>query len=190
MQSHHISRIAREFLGIAIKNDSLLKRVNNTGIFFMPEIAFAYECGIFIAMNKSGMIESNEHHWLREKNLGLGPIDCLFLSEDKKGQSLVIEFKMDDTIQAYAKDIEKLHKLNSADHSFIKLFCSLKHLFKGQEEKYIEQMKTTFPEPIKLIKSEVFRTNNGVPEKDICLYTLWAVDPPEELAFFLEPNLD
>ena len=190
MQDYQLLDISREFFSIALKNDALLKRVNNTGIFFMPEIAYVFECGLFISMNKSALLGNRDYQWVRERDFGYGPTDCLFLHEDKTKVSIAIEFKMDNGIDAYLKDIEKLRKLESPDHKFIKLFCSYKHLFVGQEEDYLKDMQDAFKDSVRLIKSDTFRTNNGNPNKDICLFTLWEVDSTKKYKPFLHPNFD
>ena len=96
------------------ENDELIKiseeTNQNLGLFHMPELAFAYECGKYIMENAHNIFEPDDIPvWKRELNLGNGgPSDLIF--EFKDGYKIVVEFKMRDTIDAYLNDVSKLSK--------------------------------------------------------------------------------
>ncbi len=92
------------------------------GIFQMPELAFAYECGKQIMQNANEIFEENIPEWCRELDLGNGgPTDLVFILDD--GQKIAIEFKMRNTGDAYIGDLNKLSNIN--DGEVIKLFCAI-----------------------------------------------------------------
>ena len=99
----------------------------NLGIFHMPELAFAYECGKQIMKNAKNIFHNdNIPSWQREISLGNGgPSDLVFEFQD--GYKIVIEFKMRDTIDAYLGDLSKLSKLEDSRTS--KLFCAIVDVF-------------------------------------------------------------
>ncbi len=111
----------KQLLDIA-KNDLNSK----IGIFHMPELAFAYECGKQIMQNANEIFESNIPKWCREAPLkDAGPSDLVFEFSDNT--KIVIEFKMRGKGPAYIRDINKLEKL--VDKKYIKLFCAIVDTF-------------------------------------------------------------
>ncbi len=113
------------------ENNELLEITENPsnatiGLFHMPELAFAYECGKHIMLNAKEIFGDNVPKWEREINLGNGgPTDLVFIFGD--GQKIAIEFKMRDTIDSYKSDITKLS--NIQDNNVIKLFCAVVDVF-------------------------------------------------------------
>lgn len=83
------------------------------GIFFVPELHFAFEVGKAIFRDRIEIFGIEQIEWLRETNLGNGgPSDLVF----KVGEEwAVFEFKISDTWKAYEKDIKKLQKLSEIE---------------------------------------------------------------------------
>ncbi|RLA84606.1 MAG: hypothetical protein DRG78_00880 [Epsilonproteobacteria bacterium] len=128
----YIKNIIEKIIAVAKKeNKQLLQIANNDlntelGIFHMPELAFAYECGKQIMQNPNDIFGENIPQWSRELDLGNGgPSDLVFVFNN--GYKIVIEFKMRDTADAYINDLDKLSEL--IDTKIIKLFCAVIDVF-------------------------------------------------------------
>ena len=107
----------RELLSVASN-----KLNSELGIFQMPELAFAYECGKQIMQNANEIFEENIPKWSRELDLGNGgPTDLVFIFDD--GRKIAIEFKMRNTGDAYIEDLNKLSGIS--DSKVIKIFCAI-----------------------------------------------------------------
>jgi len=138
----------------------------NLGVFNIPELAFAYECGKQIMQNANIIFGENIPQWCRELNLGNGgPSDLVFNFND--GNKIVIEFKMIDDKYAYRKDLEKLSKL---DDKIYKIFCALIDINKKElngtdviDERVIDidQYTTENSYKIKKLKNNLFETNHS-----------------------------
>ena len=114
--------IAKEIYTTAFKQELRLKETVSKGIFFMPELAFVFECGIEIMKKKYDIFRhmNTFPEMKREENLGNGgPSDLIF---DFGNSKIIIEFKMIYKEDDYHRDIKKLKKL---DNSYTKLFCAL-----------------------------------------------------------------
>lgn len=100
--------------------DSELKEVNNTGVFFAPELYIAFCMGRDIYINREVIFEDSNVKWRRETNLGnAGLSDIAF---ESRNCTVVIELKLIDTWDYYLRDIEKLKRLPSG---YEKFFCVL-----------------------------------------------------------------
>lgn len=100
--------------------DSELRQLNNTGIFFAPELYIAFCLGRDIYKNRDRIFGTSDVKWLRETNLGNGgPSDICFEVENRK---VVFELKLRDTSHAYNADVEKLKRLTEIEEKF---FCVL-----------------------------------------------------------------
>ena len=72
-------KIAETIFCVAEKENALLRNLANDGIFFMPELAFAYECGKAIMSRSKDIFETQSPKWIREIDIGNGgPTDLLF----------------------------------------------------------------------------------------------------------------
>ena len=61
------SKLFETILEVAkTENDDLKKRFGK-GVFFMPELAFAYLCGKSIILEQSSIFGNAEYNWVREK---------------------------------------------------------------------------------------------------------------------------
>ncbi len=129
----YIKHIARKIVEVAEKENQELMTIaksdakrgvnSKIGIFHMPELAFAYECGKQIMQNANQIFENNIPKWCRELVLDkkAGPTDLVFVFND--GQKIAIEFKMRDTGDAYHKDLVKLSDIK--DLKVTKMFCAI-----------------------------------------------------------------
>ena len=157
--------------GVAsIENDNLRENFNK-GIFFMPELAFSYECGKALKIRHSSL-SKDEFELYRELKLENGGIsDIVFKSNST---TVVVEFKMDDKIGAYIKDIQKLQKL---PFSYERYFCSIKHVFAVQVDEFLKDMKRNFAARVELIDYSSLHTIVGEHSRleDRALLSLWKV---------------
>ena len=124
----YIENIAKKIIEVAEKENQQLMAIaksganSKIGIFHMPELAFAYECGKQIMQDANKIFGDNIPEWCRELDLGNGgPTDLVFAFSD--GRKIAIEFKMRDTGDAYRKDLLKLS--NIKDHNVTRIFCAI-----------------------------------------------------------------
>ena len=129
----YIENIARKIVEVAEKENQQLMAIAKSGanpkigIFHMPELAFAYECGKQIMQDVNKIFGDNIPEWSREKKLENGGLtDLIFAFDD--GQKIAIEFKMRGTGTAYLDDLDKLSKLKDAKTT--KIFCAIIDTFK------------------------------------------------------------
>lgn len=161
------------------ENQELMQIANNDlnselGIFHMPELAFAYECGKQIMKKPNNIFEENIPQWCREFDLGNGgPSDLVF--NFANGYKIVIEFKMRDTADAYLSDLTKLSKLQ--DEKTVKLFCAVidtmkKDLpFDGRVTKINDDKRT------KNLYLDSFKTNQTWYKSEVhALVGIWKVN--------------
>lgn len=121
----HINRIAQIICSVAESENRELSDLD-LGIFHMPELAFAYECGKAIAKESKKIFGETKVEWYRECDLkNGGPTDLVF--ELDSGYKIAIEFKLRDTTTAYQNDIEKLGRIK--EKKCIRLFCALIDVF-------------------------------------------------------------
>lgn len=123
----YIENIARKIIEVSEKENQALMTIaksgtnSKIGIFHMPELAFAYECGKQIMQNANEIFGDNIPEWCRELDLGNGgPTDLVFTFDD--GEKIAIEFKMINNKYEYRRDLDKLAKL---DKNTVKIFCAL-----------------------------------------------------------------
>lgn len=165
----------------AERENELLKEHFKKGIFDMPELGFAYEVGKRIALDAERHFGSAKYNWVREIDLkNGGPTDLVFLSSDNTAKNYAFEFKMDNTAQAYAADIQKLRALASrtdTGQTWEKYFCALKWvLHKSQGDAFLASLKNEFGNAAKLVGRSGFPCLVVDPTKpQYCLITLWKV---------------
>ncbi|MCE9614890.1 MAG: hypothetical protein K8T26_11475 [Lentisphaerae bacterium] len=119
----HVVRKAA--VAVAQEEDKELRQLCGEGIFWMPELAFAYAVGKHaIKVLNSGNRNESPYQWRRETQIdGQGPVDLIIM--EPSGTEVVVEFKMRDTESAYVADINKLHALKSNNPSRRAAFCVL-----------------------------------------------------------------
>lgn len=108
--------------GTILKIDKELKEINNTGIYFAPELYISFCIGKDIFQKRQSIFNTTNVKWSREIKLSNGGItDIVFEIEDKQRQT-IIEVKIRDDIHSYIRDIEKLKDLKIIGEKF---FCVL-----------------------------------------------------------------
>ncbi len=60
-------KIFETILKVAEIENNDLRGNFGKGIFFMPELAFAYSCGKSIMLNQISILGDTEYNWVREK---------------------------------------------------------------------------------------------------------------------------
>ncbi|WP_026966547.1 hypothetical protein [Algoriphagus terrigena] len=127
--------------GVARSIENELASINETGIFFVPELHLAFEVGKKIYIHRKEIFGTNELKWVREKNLGNGgPCDLIF---ENDSESVVFEFKIADTWNSYEKDIKKLQSLPNEDsHSYHKFFVAVVDQFREKQDGRIDYLKS------------------------------------------------
>lgn len=122
-------KIFNEIKNFIEEEESFLKSIsdnkNDIGIYYMPELAFAYEVGKRIFSKRKEIFSEFIVVWKRETSYNSqGPSDLSF--ECYSGNVLictfVIEFKLVAKLDDYKADIIKL---NNLDDKFVKLACVL-----------------------------------------------------------------
>lgn len=178
----YLKNIAKEIHNVARREDDTLRRLSNEGIFHMPELAFAYDCGKAIMNNIDGVFGVRRPNWIREIDLDNGgPTDLLFKFDD--GSRIAIEFKMRDTSHAYIKDLEKLSRLT--DVKTARIFCALVDVFDidlpddgriNAVESFDKMLVTSLNEP----KPHFSTKENRYTKPISCVVGVWSVgDAPE-----------
>ena len=116
--------IYKRVTDLARKEDEKLRKVRK-GIFYMPELAFAYSVGKHLYYASRQIFGKSAVDWQREVVIGHGgPSDLVIrLKSGKDGKDLVIEFKMRETWGKYIADIEKLESLDGSEYD--RMFVAL-----------------------------------------------------------------
>jgi len=169
--------ITKSIIEIAKTENNILSSVADEGIFHMPELAFAYECGKKIMAESQTVFGRNAVKWKREIDLhNGGPSDLLFELGD--GCLIVIEFKLRDTKQAYINDVKKLSELD--DDKTLRLFCALIDVFDKdlQTDERIHAVENIPEINVVLVGKDNFKTKqNRYPSSPIlnCVVAVWLV---------------
>ncbi len=181
----YIENIARKIVEVAEKENQQLMAIaksgtnSKIGIFHMPELAFAYECGKQIMQNENEIFGDNIPEWCRELVLdkSAGPTDLVFTFED--GQKIAIEFKMRDTGDAYHNDLLKLSDIK--DPKVTKMFCAIIDIFEkgsscdGRVRKINDFNKKGFK--VKSIADLKFKTNQTWYTSNVsALVEIWVLE--------------
>lgn len=170
-----LNNIAKTIQDVAFKENEILSEIADDGIFFMPELAFVYECGKAIMRDRHSIFGNNNPVWKRETDIGNGgPTDLIFELDD--GYRIAIEFKMRDTADSYIKDIKKLSRIDDA--KIIRIFCALidvftKNLPDDGRQKTIEDLPNS---QVKLISKDDFPTKqNWYTTETSCVTAVWSI---------------
>ena len=117
-----VTRIAETIHHVAMREDVELSELVNEGIFFVPELAFAYAVGKKIMEDRERVFSGAPVKWRREIDLGNGgPTDLVFQYKD--GKRIAFEFKISGKPSAYLGDIRKLSNLPAENTA--RIFCAL-----------------------------------------------------------------
>ncbi len=125
-------KIYRHLLDAAEQENNELRSLCKKGIFHMPELAYVYAVGKKLVSNAENIFGQPISAWQQEWTFaGSGPSDLMIRLSDKK--ALVFEFKMRDTVDAYAADIAKLKLINAVDGaSYSCIFVALVDAFRSK----------------------------------------------------------
>ena len=168
-------KLAETILAVAREEDSALWRIAGEGIFHMPELAFAYQCGRAIMENSSRLFEGDRPVWVREEGLGNGgPTDLVFKFDD--GNKIAIEFKLRDTSHAYIADIKKLSRLD--DNNTLRLFCVLADVYEKDlsDDGRLNAVENCSGIDVEKICKDVFLTKQHRYSSPIyCVSVVWSV---------------
>jgi len=134
-----LREIAKIFADVAEGEEAFLKQTSGGGIFFMPELAYAYACGKAVMVDSNRIFGNVNVAWEREVNLGLGgPSNLVF--KLPSNYRIVVEFKMRDTLAGYVKEIRKLNRLTDSQTAGI--FCVLADPFSDEtSDKRVAQVE-------------------------------------------------
>jgi hypothetical protein len=138
------------------KINKKLLTLNNTGVFFAPELYIAFCIGKEIYKNREEIFGRKEVEWVREvaPKRGSGPVDILF----KDGNVFLcgIELKVRSVREEYVADVRKLSKLTNIQHRY---FCALSDYFiVDEKDKRIEDLKKDCENEIELLEEFRFET--------------------------------
>ncbi len=163
-------------LFVAHSLDEELRELNNTGVFFVPELHLVFEVGKAIYKNRKAIFGTEDIKWIREKDLGNGgPSDLVFETIGKTPtENVVLEFKIASTSTTYVADINKLEKLKRPDQKNHLYFVALVDSFQGKED---PRVKSVFQETgYKPFYDVSFHTNySGYKSKIDCIVAFYII---------------
>jgi len=133
-----IKNIYEEILKTAKELDSDCQKDFHFGLFYMPELAYTYECAKHLMENKASMFGADEVRCYRDSKIGDNGINDLIIEHNKV--NYVFEIKLDKSSDYYISDIQKLHKTKYESNVIkICLFCKcFSENDKGNERKWFE----------------------------------------------------
>ncbi|MBC8400140.1 MAG: hypothetical protein H8E14_01485 [Candidatus Marinimicrobia bacterium] len=172
-----LKRLAQIFYKVAIQEEVRLIDLCDEGIFFMPELAYAYECGKRIMEQSDHLFDGQIAKWHRElklKNSGIAD-QVLELNTEPK-HNIVVEFKLRAKINDYYADIDKLAKLNPKNYT--RIFCVLLDMFTENipDDGRIEKIENYKNYNLKALNTpfKQFSTNQHWYKSDVsCVVAAW-----------------
>ena len=131
-----------------------LLKINDTGIFFAPELYIAFKLGIAYSNHKLEIFGIDKVEWLRETNFrNGGPTDLAFKNENS---IFLFELKIASKLEKYVADIKKLKR---ADSNFKKYFIALADSFSEFSDNRLIGLETKFGDKLIIIGKFSFATN-------------------------------
>lgn len=118
-----LKEIADIFVKVAKDEDRRLNELCGEGIFFMPELAYAYACGKAVMEKKVEIFGQKKIKWIREDKVGEGGPSDLIIDLPDDEVKIVVEFKIRSRDDRYLADIKKLINLKGTKN--IRIFCAL-----------------------------------------------------------------
>lgn len=151
--------------------DDELRRSNNTGVYFAPELYTAFCLGRDIFQNRAAIFDLPDLIWLRETTLNNGgPSDIVFKLGNRH---VVIELKLRDTGDAYGADINKLKLLSATDEKY---FCVLLDSFTDQNDERLLNLEQQNQGHLRKIGHYSFPTwNNWYKNQIYCNLNLYKI---------------
>ena len=173
-----LKKIAETIHHVAMREDVELSELVNEGIFFVPELAFAYAVGKKIMDNRETIFDGEPVKWRREIDLGNGrPTDLVFEYDD--GKRIAIEFKISGKESAYLGDIQKLLKLPAENTA--RIFCALVDAFEkeGRNDARVQAVEKKLPDaqispllnPFPIFSTKQVRYQSPI----VCVVGVWSV---------------
>lgn len=151
--------------------DKELKEINETGIFFAPELYISFCIGKEIMQNRLTIFNSTNVKWERESNLGNGgPSDIIFKIDHNC--TIVIELKIRDKINSYKRDIEKLKR---CEYHGYKFFCVLADSFKPTKDNRLIELENFYQRSILKIDHHAFSTWSIYKKQTFCCLNLYLI---------------
>lgn len=158
--------------------DSELMTINNTGIFFAPELFLAFGMGLEIMKQKDLIFNEKNILWEREEDLkNGGPTDIIFrkIQGENKELVAVMELKLRNNYAAYKADIDKLLRLSNTKCK--KYFCVLLDSFTDKNDERLNKLEDEYKGEIIRIKNKSFKTNQNWYKREIyCVLNLYRVE--------------
>ncbi len=177
-----LRQIAKVFAKVAEEEDALLSRLCDKGIFSMPELAYAYDCGKAVMTDAKGIFGETTVTWRREEKVGLGgPCDLRF--ELSSGSHIFVEFKVRSTSDKYLADVKKLKELKITDGDF-RIFCALSDKFTNED---IDRRLRTFEEEAREANCKLTRLHDPFPQFETrpgkldCVVAVWLVEGRQDV---------
>jgi hypothetical protein len=151
-----------------------LASINETGIFFVPELHFAFEVGKAIYKRREEIFGKKDLEWIREKKIGHnGPSDLIFKNDSG---SIVFEFKIADTWNSYENDIKKLQSIiDKEGQRFHKFFVAIVNQLKGKQDGRIDYLKSLDQSRLRMDSFEV-GYSSGYKGKINCVVAVYALN--------------
>lgn len=160
---------------VVLQIEAELYEINESGIFFAPELYLAFEIGKSLFKDQTAIFGTKDLKWIRERNLGNGgPSDLIFQSKDGK-DVVVFEFKISSTSHGYQRDVIKLQALPKADTiNYHKFFVALIDQFPGKFDGRRDYLKNSSQQ---CLGEEAFEVHySAYSGKVNCVLALYQVD--------------
>ena len=173
------ANIRATIINIALREEAILRQAGK-GIFFMPELAFAYDVGKEIYLTRKAVLLDESYEWKREEKVaeGYGIADLIF-ENGKREDRIVFEFKVLSKDYKYKADILKLKELPKEN---LKLFCSLEEVFtksiNDESNRRIKRIAADYKDSISKVGEDFYFSTDLKPryQQDVvCFVELWRV---------------
>ena len=154
--------------------DKKMKKLNNTGIYYAPELFISFTLGMNMKERSGDIFGSKDVEWLREINVGGGgPSDIVFKAKD--GSFLIMEVKLRNKFYAYEADIKKLLRIQKERERSHLYFLVLPDNF-GKDDERFTILENKYP--LRLIGAESFWTSGvGLTVNDVyCNLKLYRIE--------------
>ena len=177
-----IQNLKKTIFKVAEHEDRDLNGICDKGIFYMPDLAFAYIVGKEIARNADTVFEGLKYTWSREYTLDeYGVAAAIFEAQDPAHQSILIQFKMRDTFLSYINDIKDLRR-QKQEGQYRKLFCAVVEVFEQQYDEYFRSLKEAFGREANLLGTTrpFYTWSDKYKQQLVYIIGLWEVLPEGE----------
>ena len=176
--------VARELYAAAVhvarREDAEVHGLNEDGVFFLPELAYAYLVGKEFA-ERWAYGRGKRIGWGREKKLGGGGCTDLVIGIPD-GPTVAVEFKVRDTSTSYLNDLYKLTSIRDGENPVdLGLFIALVDQAAGKVDPRIAAVESTLEGAglSRVVPTfTTFATDTDRYAGDIeCVVAAWTVGP-------------